>query len=135
MAEINVPKPPAKAFNPDRPASDLLKQQVKHLEWAVRHAGQRREDFHKVKYVRTEAEAANRMKQLLPRLSSAAELPFSTVTVQEAAASAAAPNYRKRSTPQPKAKKKKKSKAAKRSKRPKRNPARSKRSGTSKAKR
>jgi hypothetical protein len=81
--EIKVPKPPAKAFNPDRPASDLLKQQVRHLEWAVRHAGERRADFHKVKYVKTEREAAQRMQQLLPRLASAARLSFAVVPIQE----------------------------------------------------
>jgi hypothetical protein len=83
MKEIKVPKPPAKAFNPDRPASDLLRQQVRHLEWAIRHAGERRSDFHKVKYVKTEREAAQRMQQLLPRLASASQLSFAIVPIQE----------------------------------------------------
>lgn len=77
MAEIKVPKPPRNAFNPNRPASDLLRHQVEHLEWAVRHAGERRRGY-KVKPVRTEADAAARMASLIPRLESASRLPFGT---------------------------------------------------------
>lgn len=86
MDPIKIPKPPAKAFNPNRPASDLVQQQVRHLEWAVKHAGERRTAFGKVKNVKTEAEAALRTQQLLPRLASAAQLPFSTASLEEAAA-------------------------------------------------
>ncbi|HWK09882.1 MAG TPA: hypothetical protein VNR64_07520 [Vicinamibacterales bacterium] len=96
MKEIRVPKPPANAFNPDRPASDLLKQQVRHLEWAVRHAGERRADFHKVKYVKTEREAAKRMQQLLPRLASASQLSFATIPIQEEAPASQKPKPRRK---------------------------------------
>ena len=113
MKEIRVPKPPAKAFNPDRPASDLLKQQVRHLEWAVRHAGERRADFHKVKYVKTEREAAKRMQQLLPRLASASQLSFATVPIQEEAPTT------KKSKPKPKLKPKLRRMTNKRKTRPK----------------
>ena len=75
MADIRVPKPPKKAFNPNRPASDLLKYQIEHLEWAVRHAGQRKGKF-RVKPVKTEADAAARTMALIPKLVSANELPF-----------------------------------------------------------
>lgn len=82
MTEIKVPKTPKKAFNPDRPASDLLKSQVTHLEWAVRHAGERRAGY-KVKPVRSEAEAAARMAALLPRLASASNLPFERTPIPD----------------------------------------------------
>jgi hypothetical protein len=123
MDEIKVKKPPATAFNPNRPASDLLREQVRHLEWAVRHAGERRTDFHRVKYVKTEADAALRMQQLLPRLASADKLPFTAASLQEAAAMTA-PKYRapKKATKKPaksKSKPAKKSKRAGKAKRPK----------------
>ncbi len=35
MTHIKVPKTPASAFNPDRPASSLLRAQILHLEHAV----------------------------------------------------------------------------------------------------
>jgi hypothetical protein len=82
MAEIKVPKPPRKAFNPNRPASDLLRHQVNHLEWAVRHAGERRAGY-KVKRVKTEADAAARMAALIPRLESAGSLPFTTSEIPD----------------------------------------------------
>lgn len=84
MADIKVPKPPKSAFNPNRPASDLLKNQVAHLEWAVRHAGERRAGY-RVKPVKTEADASARMSALIPRLDSAANLPFSVIPIPEAA--------------------------------------------------
>ena len=85
MDPIKIPKPPAKALNPNRPASDLLQQQVRHLEWAVRHAGERRTTWGKVKNVKTEADAALRTQQLLPKLPSAKNLPFSKASLEEAA--------------------------------------------------
>ncbi len=82
MADIKVPKPPRKAFNPNRPASDLLTSQVKHLEWAVRHAGERRVGY-SVKKVKTEADAAAQIAKLIPRLESAARLPFATSEIPD----------------------------------------------------
>ena len=41
MAKIVVPKTPARAFNPQRPPSDLLRKQIEHLEWALLPAAQR----------------------------------------------------------------------------------------------
>src|SRR5213075_1649047 len=35
MTRIKVPKPPRSAFNPDRPASSLLRAQILHLEHAL----------------------------------------------------------------------------------------------------
>ena len=83
MADIPVPKPPKSAFNPKRKASDLLKYQLEHLEWAVQHAGQRRK--FKVKPVKTEADVAARTRVLIPKLVSAKELPFTYDTAPPAA--------------------------------------------------
>jgi len=60
------------SFNKNRPASDLLKRQVEHLEWAVRHAGERKPEQVK-KYLRgipklTEAQAAARIEKLTRQL-------------------------------------------------------------------
>ena len=82
MADIKVPKPPKSAFNPNRPASGLLREQVRHLEWAVHHAGERRAGYRKKK-VKTEADAAAQMAKLIPRLESAARLPFATSEIPE----------------------------------------------------
>jgi len=82
MADIKVPKPPKSAFNPNRPASDLLKNQVAHLEWAIRNAGERRAGY-RVKAVKTEADASARISALLPRLESAANLPLDGMPIPE----------------------------------------------------
>ena len=69
MATIKVPKPPASAYNPKRRASQLLKDQVIHLEWAVRPASQRQpSQFAKIKPPKTEAEAAARIEALTRQL-------------------------------------------------------------------
>jgi len=94
MKPINVPKPPKKAFNPNRPASDLLRSQVEHLEWAVRHAGQRRKGY-RIKPVRTEADAAHRMAQLIPRLESAGRLPFTATEISVEGTTAKAQRQKK----------------------------------------
>jgi hypothetical protein len=104
MADIKVPKPPKSAFNPNRPASDLLKNQVAHLEWAVRHAGERviisgavkANAGSKIKPVKTEADASARMSALIPRLDSAANLPFAATPVPEAVPSARSKAPRRR---------------------------------------
>lgn len=38
---VRVPRTPKGAFNPHRPASDLLRAQITHLEWATRQPPQR----------------------------------------------------------------------------------------------
>ena len=82
MATIKVPKPPRAAFNPNRRASDLLKQQIEHLEWAVRHAGERRAGYARSKpRIRTEEDAARRTAELVQRLPSAAQLPTYTAPI------------------------------------------------------
>ena len=49
MAVIRIPKTPKSAYNPKRPAGTLLQSQLKHLEWAVRPAGQRTAKAFRVK--------------------------------------------------------------------------------------
>jgi hypothetical protein len=63
MAAIKVPKTPAKAFDPDRRISDLLRRQVEHLEWALRPAAQRQPHMVKVRAT-TEGQAAKRIEKL-----------------------------------------------------------------------
>ena len=126
MADIKVPKPPKSAFNPNRPASDLLKNQVAHLEWAVRHAGERviidgavkASAGSKIKPVKTEADAAARISALIPRLDSAANLPFDAAPIPEAVPSAPSKAPKRsaaRRTVKRKSKRHVKPKAAKRS--------------------
>jgi hypothetical protein len=68
MAVIRVPKPPRKAFDPQRPAGTLLQSQLKHLEWAVRPAAARKGKAFTVKPAKTEAEAAARIAKLSAKL-------------------------------------------------------------------
>jgi len=68
MAIIYLPKPPKRAFNKDRPVSDLVRRQVEHLEWAVRPAAERKPGKLKIKRPRTEGEAAARIEYLTKQL-------------------------------------------------------------------
>jgi hypothetical protein len=61
MAVIKVPKTPRSAFQPDRPAGQLLLAQVEHLEHAVGLPFTKRKK-------RTEGEAAEYIRQLTARL-------------------------------------------------------------------
>lgn len=75
---IKVPKTPKRAFNKDRPASDLLKSQIKHLEWASRPAAERKPGKLRIKLPRTEGEAAARIGKLTQQVieqSTAPTLP------------------------------------------------------------
>jgi hypothetical protein len=64
MATIKVPRTPAKAFDKDRPASDLLRRQIQHLEWARRPASARTPQMLRMPKTMTEGEAAERIEQL-----------------------------------------------------------------------
>ncbi len=68
MVRISVPKPPKDAYNPDRPAGTLLREQLKHLEWAVRPAAERTPGKIEVPEDLTEAEAAARVAALMAEL-------------------------------------------------------------------
>jgi hypothetical protein len=71
MATITVPKTPAKAFNPRRKPSDLIRQQIKHLEWALLPATERRPKRLKGGTVKTEAQAAAYIALLTARVREA----------------------------------------------------------------
>jgi hypothetical protein len=61
MTVIKVAKTPRKAFNPDRPASRLLRAQIQHLEHATQAAPRKMKKL-------TEGEAAVYIGQLTARL-------------------------------------------------------------------
>ena len=89
MAVIKIPKTPAKAFNKDRPVSDLLKGQIEHLEWAIRPAAERgpsRMQAVRRRAPRTEGEAAARIEALTRQLH-----PDGAVVPPPASAAAIAP--------------------------------------------
>ena len=68
MEIIRLPKTPKSAFNPDRPASALLLDQLAHLEWAVRPASQRKPNqLPKIKAM-TERQVSARIAELTRRL-------------------------------------------------------------------
>jgi hypothetical protein len=71
MAIIKVPKTPATAFNPRRKPSDLIRQQIKHLEWALLPAAQRQPTRLKSGTVKTEAQAAAYIALLTERVQQA----------------------------------------------------------------
>lgn len=64
MALITVPKPPKSAYNPDRPATSLLKAHVEHMREAESKLPLKyRSDFY-AKAVRTEGEAAEYIRDV-----------------------------------------------------------------------
>jgi len=76
MVVVKVPRTPKSSFNKDRPPSALLKDQIKHLEWAVLPALQRDpKQLKKIKQVKTEAHAADRIAQLTTMVLEAKAAP------------------------------------------------------------
>lgn len=64
MALISVPKPPKSAYNPERPATSLLKAHVEHMREAESKLPLKyRSDFY-AKAVRTEGEAAEYIRDV-----------------------------------------------------------------------
>jgi hypothetical protein len=64
MALITVPKPPKSAYNPDRPATSLLKAHVEHMREAESKLPIKyRSEFY-AKAVRTEGEAAEYIRDV-----------------------------------------------------------------------
>lgn len=64
MALITVPKPPKSAYNPDRPATSLLKAHVEHMREAESKLPLKyRSDFY-AKAVRSEGEAAEYIRDV-----------------------------------------------------------------------
>jgi hypothetical protein len=71
MAKIVVPKTPARAFNPHRRPSDLLRKQIEHLEWALLPAALRHPKRLRANTVRTEGQAAEYIALLTERVQQA----------------------------------------------------------------
>ena len=119
MAVIRIPKTPKSAYNPKRPAGTLLQSQLKHLEWAVRPAGQRTAKAFRVKPAYTEAEAAARIAALNQELKEQAATPRGVMPPNPVPppATAAKPRSKPRraserkAKPKPKARKQAKSRA------------------------
>jgi hypothetical protein len=70
MAIIRVPKPPQSAFDPERPASSLLKTQIRHLHEAERMLPPGEHSDMYVNRIRTEREAAAYIQHVTARLHS-----------------------------------------------------------------
>lgn len=68
MVKVRVPKTPKKAFDRTRRPSTLLLGQIEHLEWAVLPASQRKPDQLPTQKVTTEAQAAERVAQIMKML-------------------------------------------------------------------
>ena len=85
MAVVKVPKTPKTSFNRDRRPSALLLDQIKHLEWAVLPASQRKPHQLPKARVKTEGQAAERVAQLTKMVLAA------RAAVQAAAAAGAVP--------------------------------------------
>ena len=94
MAVIKVPKTPRRAFDTGRTPSKLLKDQVKHLEWAVRPASQRKPGDFRPRPPRTEGQAAARIatltRRLLEQKTQASQATVPAIPPPAAAAPAAA---------------------------------------------
>lgn len=75
MAEVRVPKTPKKAFDGTRRPSSLLLGQIEHLEWAVLPAFQRKPDQLPTAKVKSEAQAAERVAQLMKMLRESGAAP------------------------------------------------------------
>jgi len=121
MAVIRVPKTPKSAYNPKRPAGTLLQSQLKHLEWAVRPAGQRTAKAFRVKAAYTEGEAAARIATLNQELHGQATAPRGVMPPNPVSPpiSAAKPRSKpkRKAKPKPKARKQAKSRARRSSRR------------------
>ena len=73
MSLIHVPRPPKNAMNPDRPASGLLKWQVRHLHAAQRNLPHRYQTDIYVNAIKTEGEAAEYIRQVTEGIHQAHE--------------------------------------------------------------
>jgi len=74
MSLIHVPRPPKSAMNPDRPASGLLKWQVRHLHAAQRNLPHRFQTDIYVNAIKTEGEAAEYIRQVTEAVHQAHEV-------------------------------------------------------------
>jgi len=120
MVLISVPKPPKSAYNPDRPATSLLKAHVEHMREAESKLPLKyRSEFY-AKAVRTEGEAAEYIRDVTEAIHEAhadAEKRRRTRKPKRKLEIAAAADQDARAAHKPRAKKAKKSVGSKRRKR------------------
>ena len=88
MVKVRVPKTPKKAFDRARRPSTLLLGQIEHLEWAVLPAAQRKPGQLPVQKVKTEAQAAERVAQLMKMLQETNAAPAAARMIAPGAAAA-----------------------------------------------
>jgi hypothetical protein len=68
MAKIPVPKPAKGSFNKDRPASDLLRAQMRHLYEVEKQLPHRHRTGHNIEAITTEAQASEYIRRVTTRL-------------------------------------------------------------------
>lgn len=68
MAKIVVPRPAKGSFNKERPASDLLKSQVKHLYELEKNLPHRLQTGKNVDEIKTEGDASSYVRTITSRL-------------------------------------------------------------------
>jgi hypothetical protein len=68
MVKIVVPKPAKGSFNKERPASDLLKSQIKHLHALEQSLPHRLQTGRNVEEIKTESDASAYIKKITSRL-------------------------------------------------------------------
>jgi hypothetical protein len=90
VAKVRVPRTPAKAFDTARRPSSLLLRQIEHLEWAVLPASQRKPGQLPTARVKSEAQAAERVAQLMTMLREAGVRAAAARGAEPGAAPAAA---------------------------------------------
>lgn len=65
---VKAPKPHSRAYNPDRPMSDLVRNQILHLSLAERHLEKRHRSGVDVYSIKTEGEASEYIRHLTAKL-------------------------------------------------------------------
>jgi hypothetical protein len=65
---IQVPKPHPKAYNPDRPITDLVRNQILHMSVAELHLEKRHRTGTDVHSIRTEREASEYIRHLTDKM-------------------------------------------------------------------
>ena len=65
---VQVPKPHPSAYNPDRPISDLVRNQILHLSVAERHLDKKHQSRMDVHSIKTERQASEYIHHLTRKL-------------------------------------------------------------------
>jgi hypothetical protein len=72
---VQVQKPHPKAYNPDRPITDLVRNQILHLSLAERHLDKRHQTGIDVYSIQTERQASEYIHHLTRKLHPEGEKP------------------------------------------------------------